>query len=144
MPRAPKREPVAEPQGQAGEIPDGATLTVLPSASGAIRVIARWPIMYQGRQHDRGAVFALAGLPNDERLLRLGYVEPFKGKRGAECGACGTEFADEHLRALHGNKRHRDRFERTPQEEDQAEDREERMLQEAAPLRLDRTAAALA
>jgi hypothetical protein len=56
----------------------------------AQKAIARRPFDYAGKALDRGQVFELAGSRNDEKLLRLRYVEEWKGKDKDlhECAAC--------------------------------------------------------
>ena len=55
---------------------------------------------------DAGQMFALGGFRNDEKLVRLGYVEPAGKAKGFECNRCGSKFIDEHSRDMHGRKRH--------------------------------------
>lgn len=102
---------------------------------------ARRPHEYMGHQYDRGQVIALQGARNDEKLVRLGYVAEIpKDTVLKECGPCGAKFIDEGARDGHAKERHRKRF-LTPEEEDQAEDRREKMLEHVAPLHLDKTKA---
>lgn len=105
-------------------------------------VFARRPIGYGDKQMDRGQVFELAGARNDEKLVRLQYVEEWKGKKSDlhECAACGAQFVGGNERQGHYEKRHL-RVELSPEEEDRRLDREERMLAEVAPLALDKVAA---
>lgn len=110
-------------------------------ATEALPYVARWPIGYGEQSLDRGQVFQLGGQVNDEKLIRLGYVLPLE--RGAEryqCAECGAEFVGIAERTAHGRDRHSGRI-LSPEEEDRAIDRRERMLQEIAPLNLDKTAA---
>lgn len=106
------------------------------------QVYARRPFGYAGKELDRGQVFELAGARNDERLLRLAYVEAWKGKKADlhECAACGALFVGGNERQGHYEKRHL-RVDLTPAEEDARAEREERFLAEVAPLALDKVAA---
>ncbi|MGA9772355.1 MAG: hypothetical protein WBV94_25200 [Blastocatellia bacterium] len=106
---------------------------------------ARRPIGYNGRQLDRGQVFELENAPNDEKLVRLGYVAELpRDTKPVECGVCGGKFYDENMRAAHGKERHPDRFRELSDEElEQEEDRRERLLEKVAPLNLEKTAASL-
>lgn len=76
-------------------------------------VIARMSFTYGGRNVDAGQVFELAGLPNDERLLLLGYVKtPERRIKDAElkqCGVCGAKFLTDMDRTRHGDMRHPER-----------------------------------
>ncbi len=105
--------------------------------------IARRPMGYGARypQLDRGQVFELTGQPNDEKLVRLGYCEVIpETYETSDCGRCGARFIDDATRAAHGRNKHIDRV-LTPLEEDQRADREERQLQELAPLNMEKTEA---
>lgn len=56
---------------------------------------------------DRGQVFRLTGQINDEKLIRLGYVEPVGAKPSTfPCRTCGKEFVDPGVRDGHGRFRH--------------------------------------
>jgi hypothetical protein len=59
---------------------------------------------------DRGQVFRLTGQLNDEKLIRLGYVDPVgqKPKTTYPCRVCGKEFVEMGLRDGHGKARHED------------------------------------
>jgi len=105
-------------------------------------VFARRPFDYGQLHLDRGQVFELTGSRNDERLTRLLYVEAYKGKKGDlhECAACGAQFIGGNERQGHYEKRHL-HVALSPEEEDRRLDREERMLQEVAPLALDKVSA---
>jgi hypothetical protein len=62
---------------------------------------------YAGLPADTGAVFPLGGHPGDEKLLRLGFVEPVQGSpKLATCGVCGTKFLSGKYREAHGDRRH--------------------------------------
>jgi len=52
-----------------------------------------------------GRVFKLRGERNDEKLVRLGWLEPHTGQTLA-CRACGAEFASEASRMSHGEANH--------------------------------------
>ncbi len=99
------------------------------------KVLARRPIGYNGADVDRGQVFELAGARNDEKLLKWGYVEAWKGKKTDlhECAACGAQFVGGNERQGHYEKRHL-RVELTPEQEDARAEREDRFLAEVAPL----------
>lgn len=106
--------------------------------SKGMKVWARRPLGYNGVEYDRGQVFTLAGAINDQKLLKYGYVMPLeKGQEKDlyECRKCNAVFIGEVERDHHGQKKHSGR-ESTPFEEDAAAEREERMLQEVAPLNL--------
>lgn len=64
---------------------------------------------------DRGQVIILERLANDEKLVRLGYLEPLsENVETYTCAECGAEFIGEPERRGHGDRRHRvdpyDRF----------------------------------
>ncbi len=112
-----------------------------PNAPAAPRYWARRPIGYAGQELDRGQVIQLAGAPNDERLIRLGYLQQVEpNDEPVTCAICGAEFIGGTMRTAHGDARHRART-RTPEEEEAAADREERMLDQVAPLYLENTRA---
>lgn len=114
---------------------------------------------------DRGAVFPLAGAVQDERLVRLGYLELVIGKQDiVECGECGQRFISGQFRDAHGDKRHRryeepldvaaggapalDNFDQYSPTgisgtmlSDVTGDREEQMLEREAPIYWEKTAA---
>ena len=88
----------------------------------------------------------MAGLRNDEKLIRLGYVNDLSIKAETfTCGECGAEFVDLGTRDAHGQRQH-PRFVRelSPLEEDAEATREARLLNEIAPLNLGNTAGARA
>lgn len=105
------------------------------------KVWAKRPIGYNSQEIDRGQVFELAGARNDEKLLRLGYVEEWPGKPKdlVECAACGAQFIGGDERRGHYEKRHVRVL--SPEEEDSRAEREERFLAEVAPLHLEKTEA---
>lgn len=108
----------------------------------AVEHFARWPQTYGGRQHDRGQVLELRGLPNDESLLRLGYVAEIpRDTVLKECGVCQLKFIGEPERNAHADERHSEHY-LTPEEEDDREERKFKNLLDQAPLHLDKTAAA--
>lgn len=107
------------------------------------RYVARRPFDYGRLSLDRGQVFELAGAPNDERLVRLGFVAQHDDSVTAICSVCGGEFIGESERRGHGDKQHSGR-QLSPFEEDQRAEREERQLQQIAPLHLEKSAASLA
>lgn len=116
----------------------------MPGKTETVRCYARRPFGYDGKELDRGQVFMVVGAPNDEKLGRLGFMVPLEGRvQLYTCAECGAEFVGEPERRGHGDKRHLSRP-LSPFEEDQRAEREERFLQQAAPLHLDRSAAALA
>lgn len=93
---------------------------------------------------DRGQVISLLGARNDETLVRLAYFAEYTGET-AVCSVCGAEFVGEPERTAHGNKRHSERDrDLSPAEEDARLEREERMLEQTAPLNLENTKASRA
>jgi len=137
---------------------------------GERRYYARRPFGYAGSQFDREQIIRLVGQVNDEKLVRLGYVAelPVDAARGAECRHCPATFVSQSARDAHGRKRHSqpDRPEMPGRQRGESEDdfelrrdaflaearafedatdheteREERQLNETAPLYLDKTAA---
>ncbi len=105
-------------------------------------MVCRVPFDYAGAAYDRGQLIQLQGYPNDERLVRLGYVAALeKGAETYACAVCGGQFIGIRERTQHGDKRHAPRRERTPADEDAADEAEDRMLDTVAPLYLDKTAA---
>lgn len=95
---------------------------------------AKRPFDYAGKSLDRGQVFEFGGHRNDEKLERLGYVTPVEKKATLhECSACGAQFIGIAERTGHYEKRHVER-ELTPAQEDSRDEREERRLNEVAPL----------
>jgi hypothetical protein len=85
---------------------------------------ARWPITYgppAGERGEtlnlsRGQVFTLQGYPNDEKLVRLGYIEkaPKRLERTYQCRECKSEFISERLRDKHGYERHEEAKQANP------------------------------
>lgn len=106
----------------------------------ASRYYARRPVPgYGGEELDQGQVLTLGGFVNDEKLVRLGYLQPFNGGDTARCRLCGKEFVDQRSRQQHGDFRHVDRA-LTPEQQDARE--EKRQSDAPAPF-LDRTSASL-
>jgi hypothetical protein len=79
--------------------------------------------------------------PPAEAVSRLGYLELWTGKPKDlhECAACGAQFVGGNERQGHYEKRHLHVL--TPEQEDARIDREERFLNEVAPLRMEMTEA---
>jgi len=104
----------------------------------AKRYWAKRSFEYNGKELDRGQITELAGAKNDEKLVRLGYfgVVDSAFQKHAEtfaCAECGAEFIGFAERDAHGKKRHSGRA-LSPVQEDARQEREEKMLQEVAPL----------
>lgn len=119
--------------------------TKLADAAMSGRGVLVWARRGFGYDHeldvDRGQVFKLRGHINDEKLLRLGYVEEFSTSTASyTCAECGMKFVGVLERAGHGKERHRNRN-LTPHEEDSQADSRERRENEMAPLYLDKTEA---
>lgn len=97
---------------------------------------ARRPFTY-GRPPvalDRGQVIELLGMPNDEKLTRLGYFMKMDTRVDpSECGDCGAKFVGDAERAAHGSDRHTER-ELDPVAEEEREARRERRMEQEAPL----------
>jgi len=99
---------------------------------------ARRPFGYAGQELDRGQIVELVGAKNDEKLIRLGYFAPVEKKAETyKCAECGAEFIGLAERTHHGDKRHSGKA-LTPEEEDRQTEREERLMDELAPLNLDK------
>ena len=120
---------------------------------------------------DAGLIVNLLNTGNDEKLIRIGYLEKYDGRDKFECGRCGNWFASMDAREAHGRKRHSpskrrildldqlteaqkrqliadtEEYATTPQDfhvpdpEDSEIAAEERVWDNRAPLRLDQTAA---
>jgi hypothetical protein len=68
----------------------------------------RRPGRYGGQTYDRDQVLELTGQPNDERLVRLGYIEAITPElTPVPCGECGARFLTAGALESHGRKRHR-------------------------------------
>lgn len=73
------------------------------------RYAAKKPFVYGGQTLDQGQVVELRGLPNDDRLVKLGFF--WEVPRKAQiytCGLCGAEFLQDYQRTKHGEMRHPD------------------------------------
>jgi hypothetical protein len=72
------------------------------------RVAVRRPgWRYNNRDMDRGQVFELAGFRNDEKLVRLGYLQAVPADAALEtCGTCGAQFLDAPSASAHYGQRH--------------------------------------
>ena len=106
------------------------------------RFVARRTFGYSRQELDVGQVITLAGAPNDEKLVRLGYlVELDPRAETHRCAECGQDFSTFGARDAHGSRRHRPRAAMDPLEEDAAAEREERVLDREAPLYLEKTLA---
>lgn len=70
-----------------------------------MKVFAKIPYVYGGRNLDRGEIFDLRGLRNDDKLvgMHLALVFDSRVHRIRSCPVCGRQFADEH--ALDGHRR---------------------------------------
>jgi hypothetical protein len=85
-----------------------------PASYKGSRAVVRHPALhtYAGRALDRGQVFRMRGLDNDDRLIRLGFAAALPaGEETAECPACGAAFAPSMGSAMtnrdnHANRRH--------------------------------------
>lgn len=71
------------------------------------RYRATFSFGYNGQTLDTGQVVALAGVVNDETLIKHRYLIPLAAKATTyRCGVCGAEFAEHWYRTEHGEKRH--------------------------------------
>ena len=143
----------------------------LPVAENPQLYWVRRPFQYGPKQLDRGLVIRLVGMTNDEKLIRLGFLNPLGGEvETSECGKCNSEFLDSGTRDAHVRRTHAPRgrervvniddlspsertrmLSETLQYEtevpglfgtvDAEAEKEERFLQEVAPLHLDKTEA---
>ena len=123
--------------------------------------VARWDQFgYGDVEIDRGQIVEMKGLPNDEKLLRLGYITEISKAKPTilECGECGAKFLEDAARDAHGRRRHPRRARRpeftagsainpTTGEPnvfvDNEGDKEERKRANDTPLYLDKTEASL-
>jgi hypothetical protein len=120
-----------------------ASPTPTTSADAPRYAARRGSFEYLGQSLDRGQILTLSGAPNDEKLIRLGYVTLLEGRfETYRCSVCGLEFTGIAERTAHGDLRHRERF-LTPEEEDARDERLEKLQEQVAPLYLDKTKAAL-
>jgi hypothetical protein len=100
------------------------------------RVWAKRPLQYGDLHASRGQIFELRNSPNDEKLLGLGFLAPFDPKQFRQtttCGECGAEFIGHGELARHGDERHPARP-RSEEEEERFLDRQEKVLEQLAPL----------
>lgn len=123
--------------------------------TGRLLYWARRPFDYAGVSLDRGQLLGLAGARNDQKLDRLGYIVALrKSDQRFPCRKCPAQFVDLNTLNAHGTKRHSDRELKaevpySPRgatvddnlAETQAFEREQRQMDEIAPLNLDNTAA---
>ena len=75
-----------------------------------IYVVRRAFPSYGGIPGDTGAVFPLGGYVNDEKLIRLGFLEKLDTRAYsalATCGVCGLRFVSGKHRDAHGDRQHR-------------------------------------
>jgi len=101
------------------------------------RYWARRPFTYAGQELDRGQIVELVGARNDEKLVRLGYFAPVERKgETSRCAECGAEFIGLTERDYHGDKRHSGKV-LTPEEEDRRLEREEKLMEQLAPLNVE-------
>jgi hypothetical protein len=106
------------------------------------RVVSRRQFGYGDRQLVPGEVAELLGLPNDEKLLRLGYFERVRAKaKAVQCNQCGREFLELGTLQAHGRRDHDRSPHENPEDEDRYREAEEAKLNLVAPLYLDKTAA---
>jgi hypothetical protein len=66
---------------------------------------ARRPFTYGGQPFDREQVLQLTGQPNDERLVRLGYLAELD-RAPVACNRCAATFRTTGALEIHGTKRH--------------------------------------
>lgn len=98
------------------------------------------PFGYAGQNLSRGQIVELVGAKNDEKLVRLGYFEEWTGKPNEEvvCPEGGERFIDRRTFEAHYEREHLGRRGKLdPYSEDEMEQREERMLAEVAPLKVE-------
>lgn len=107
----------------------------------------RRPFDYAGEELDRGQIIELKGARNDEKLIRLGYVQELaRGNGFRECGVCFKRFTGEGERNGHAEVRHSDRYKGMTAVEKEAAmeeeiDRQEKRLERDAPLHFENTQA---
>src|SRR2546428_3737351 len=75
------------------------------AARGMLVRVRRPQGFYAEIKMELGRVFKLRGERNDEKLVRLGWLEPHTGPALA-CRSCGAEFASEATRTTHGEATH--------------------------------------
>lgn len=121
--------------------PVGAGVEVRPSQK---RYYARIPFGYQGKDLDRGQIFNMVGLINDEKLIRVEYAKELNAADPvAHCGVCQAQFISDRLRTEHAKLRHAAHYETEDQWTEALERQQERAMIES-PLALHNTAASLA
>ena len=102
---------------------------------------ARRSMGYAGKELDRGEIFCMVGARNDEKLIRLGYVNSVKKNSPVfECGKCGRKFTEMQMRDGHVKGVHPKRP-RTAVEEVEFMEKKDEQESRQAPLYLDRTKA---
>lgn len=102
---------------------------------------ARRSLGYGGQKLDRGQIFEIGGYRNDDKLIRLGYIEALPSRSPVhECRKCNARFMDSGCLEGHFRKRHKPK-KLNPKQQDLQDKRMERMENEIAPLRLDKTKA---
>lgn len=71
-----------------------------------MKVFAKIPMGYNNKQMDRGEIFDLVGLRNDNKLVGLKMVLPFDPKihRIHACHVCQRQFAGEQFLLGHRKK----------------------------------------
>lgn len=85
-----------------------------PSTYKGVRAVVRHPSLhtYGSKTVDKGQVFMMRGLENDDRLVRLGFARRLEsGEEVVACGVCGASFASATGSAMknrdaHGDARH--------------------------------------
>lgn len=108
------------------------------------RYYARRPFTYAGQDLERGQVFNLAGVPNDEKLIRLNYISEVADKHEVYiCAECRRQFVQMGYRDMHGKEAHRRRPRAfaSPEDEDKFLDEQEKRLDREAPLAFENTIA---
>ena len=113
----------------------------------ADKYFSRFPQQLMGEDVDRGQVVELANVTvagRVEQLTRLGYVQKLeRGKVLATCGSCQKQFRTEEERDAHFKLRHKQTFEDDDALADAIEKEQNKAMQRS-PLKLNKTAAALA
>lgn len=95
------------------------------------------------RRIDWGQVFELQNTPGDEKLFRLGYIEPMPARASTiACRECGAEFIGTQQRDRHIQRRHPDR-EMDAEAIDEVLAADEQFAMTATPLYLENTKATL-
>ena len=105
------------------------------------RVFARWQFQYTNDLYvHRHQVFELVGARNDEKMLKMGYMELMKpGQRTFQAPNGGPHFISEEARDEYERERRRKEVRaglpEDPVEEDARQARREKRLMEESPLR---------